>query len=275
VNALTDRNFFLCAVAAYGAAALYSVFLWRKGFRKQEWITYLLLLMGFAFHTTAMLKRGIISGKCPLHNLYEATSFTTWNIVAAYLVFGLWPRLRFVGAFAAPVLFGVGVFALMPNLDPPHAQQADFAGAGTSLHASLILLAYGAFAQAAVSAAMYLTQEHDLKFRKLRAIFSLLPPIQRLEHITGRLVLAGFILLTIGLEIGAHLPRPAGVTLPYWQETKVLWSGGLWLLYLGLLLARWRLAWFGRKFACGAIGIFAFLLLTFWGTNLLSAIHQR
>jgi hypothetical protein len=34
-----------------------------------------------------------------------------WALVAAYLVVGLLPRLRFLGAFASPVLFAVGVFA--------------------------------------------------------------------------------------------------------------------------------------------------------------------
>ena len=52
---------------------------------------------------------------------------------------------------------------------------------------------------------MYLTQEHDLKFHKLRAIFSLLPPIQRLERVTSRLLIGGFVLLTAGLAINPLL----------------------------------------------------------------------
>lgn len=272
MNWLSDRTFFLCAVAAYGVAALHSVFIWRRGFRHHEWTTYLLLLLGFLFHTTAMLMRGYQYNKCPLQNLHEATVFVTWSITAVYLVVGLWPALRFFSAFASPVLFAVGVFAMMPGLDPPHGPTPSFVEGGTSLHASLILLAYAAFGFATISAVMYLTQEHDLKFHKLRAVLSLLPPIQRLEHITGRLVLTGFILLTLGLAVGGHLPRPPGVV--FWKESKVLWSAMIWALYLGLLLARWRLAWFGRRFACGAVGTFALVLLTFWGTNLLSTIHH-
>lgn len=273
MSSLTERHFFLGAVVAYGLCALHAVFLYRKGFRKHEWFSYLLLLLGFCFHTTAMLKRGFLLQKCPVHNIYEATTFVLWSIVAAYLVFGLWSRLRFVGAFAAPVLFAVGVFALMPPLDPPHGPRPEFVGGWVSAHASLILLSYGAFGIAAVSALMYLTQEHDLKFHKLRAIFSLLPAIQRLELITGRVVVTGFALLTLGLLLGARLPRPEGVV--YLQDTKVLWAIFLWCLYAGLLAGRWRLGWFGRRFAYGAIGMFVFVLLTFWGTNLLSTIHHR
>jgi ABC-type uncharacterized transport system permease subunit len=196
-----------------------------------------------------------------------------WTILAAYLVIGAWPRLRFLGAFAAPVLFGIGVFASMPQLDPPHDGQSTFVGGWVSLHATLTLLSYGAFGLASVAALMYLSQDHDLKFRKLRAVFSLVPPIQRLEVVIGRLLLSGFILLTVGLLSGATAIQ-SSPTLSYWSDPKVLWSGCVWALYLTLLILRWRYAHRGRRFALSALGGFAFVLLTFWGTNLLSTIHN-
>ena len=58
------------------------------------------------------------------------------TIVAAYLVIGLWPRLRYIGAFAAPVVFAIGVFALMPGLDTPGAKPQFNLGL-VSLHAAL------------------------------------------------------------------------------------------------------------------------------------------
>lgn len=267
-----DRHFFLLAVLVYGISMIYSVFLWRKGFRQDNWVNYLLLLLGFGLHTTAMALRGFDLKHCPVNNLYEATTFIAWTIVATYLVLGVWSRLRFLGAFASPVLFAIGVFALMPSLDPPRGPTPQFSGADTSLHAALVLLAYGAFGLAAVAGVMFLTQEHDLKFHKLRAMLSLFPPIQRLELITNRLVLAGFILLTIGLSVGASLPHPAGDH--FYNDPKVIWSGFLWLFYLGLLVSRWRFAQSGRRFAVGVIGAFAFLVLTFWGTALLSPLHH-
>ena len=268
----TDRHFFLLAVAVYGLSTIYSVFLWRKGFRKDDRVNYLLLLAAFALHTVALVKRGFSINQCPVNNLYEATTFTAWTIVAAYLIIGLLRRLRFLGAFAAPVLFAIGVFALMPSLDPPRGPQPEFSGALTSLHAATILLAYGAFGLGAVAAAMFLTQQHDLKFHKLRAVLSLLPSIQRLETITSRLVIAGMVLFTIGLAAGRDLPRPAGVS--YWQDAKVVWSILMWLVYLALLGSRRIFPQSGRRFASCVIGAFAFLLLTFWGTNLLSTLHH-
>jgi ABC-type uncharacterized transport system permease subunit len=49
----------------------------------------------------------------------------------------------------------------------------------------------------------------------------------------------------------------------------------LWLAYGALLAGRhWR-ALSGRRFAYSVMGMFGFLLLTFWGTNLLSKLHNQ
>jgi len=268
----TDRHFFLLAVAVYGLNAAYSVFLWRKGFRRDDHVAYFLLLAGFALHSVALAKRGFSFHACPVNNLYEATTFLLWALVVAGLAVGLLPRLRFLGAFASPVLFAVGVFALMPSLDPPHGARPEFSGGLRSLHAATILLAYGAFGLGAVAAGMFLMQQHDLKAHKIRAVLSLLPSIQRLELVTARLVFAGFVLLTVGLAVGHELPRPEGAS--FFSDPKVLWSAFLWLAYLELLVAHRFFGRSSRRFAIGVIGVFVFLLLTFWITNLYSALHH-
>jgi ABC-type uncharacterized transport system permease subunit len=274
VDRLTDRHFFLLAVVFYGVSMVYSVFLWRKGFRRDDFANYFILLGGFALHTTAMLKRGFSLQQCPVSNLYEATAFVMWTIVAAYLLMGLWPRLRFLGAFASPGLFALGVFALMPSLDPARGVRTEVPAAWTSLHAALLSLSYGAFGLSAISALMYLTQERNLKFHKLQAVFSLVPPIQRLETVASGLMLTGFVLLTMGLGIGfldlAHVNNPEH----YRGDLKIVWSGVVWCLYLALLVLRWKFAQGGRRFALGTIGTFVFVLLTFWGTNALSPLHN-
>ncbi len=220
-----------------------------------------------------MFLRGFNFKQCPVNNLYEATTFIAWAIVAAYLVIGLSPKLRFLGAFASHVLFFIGVFALMPALDPPHELQPNFSNGLVSLHAALILLAYGGFGLGAVAALMYLTQEHDLKFHKLRAIFSLLPPIQRLERVMSTLLASSVALLTLGLAISpALLKEKYGV---YFKNDPLLdYSITIWIFYLALLIAHWRFGQSGRRFAWSTVGSFAFLLLTFWGFLLLSPIHH-
>lgn len=267
-----DRDYFKLAVALYGLSAIYSLLVWRRGFREDNRTNYALLLTAFLFHTVAMFKRGFSLERCPVNNLYEATTFVEWTIAAACMAASAWPRLRFLGAFAAPFLLGIGVFALVPALDV-HGPKPQFVHGWVSLHAALILLAYGAFGLGSVAALMYLTQERDLKLRKMRAFFSRLPSIQRLEKVMSMLLVAGFGLLTAGLMMSPWLMKQKlGV---YFQaDPKIIWSLLVWCLYLGLLAMRWPLALGGRRLAWGVVASFSFVLLTFWGFNLLSAVHH-
>jgi len=271
LNIGSDKLNFIVAVILYGASALYSIFLFRKGFRQDNRINYCLLLGGFLFHTMAMFQRGFSLDRCPIHNLYEATTFVGWTMVTAYLCLGLWSRLRFLGAFASPVLFAIGVFALMPGLDVKSAQPV-FTGGWLSLHVALFVLAYAAFGLSCIAGLMYLTQEHDLKFHKFRAVLSLMPPIQRLELVASRLLLGGFVLLSAGLIVSALWTRQMNVAFA--GDPKIVWSLFVWALYLALIVMRWKFAQGGRRFAWGAVVGFVFVLLTFWGSSLLSPIHN-
>ena len=253
---------------------VYSIFLWRKGFRRDDYVNYCILGCAFVLHTTAMVLRGFRLNHCPVTNLYEATTFAMWSLVAVYLVVGLWPRLRFLGAFASPVLFAIGVFALMPSLDQEHGSQPGAPTALTSIHAALMALSYGAFGLSSVAALMYLTQEHNLKLHKIKALFALLPSIQRLEYVVGRLLITGFVLLTVGLVIGAYDLSRLDHPHAYRGDPKIVWSALVWLIYAALIVMRWKFAQGGRRFALGAIGSFIFVVLTFWGTNVLSPLHN-
>lgn len=262
----------MLAVVFYGVSTLYAVFLGRRGFRQDNRLNYWLLLAGASCHIVAMLKRGFSMDRCPINNLYEATLFIAWTIVGTYVLIGWWNRLRFLGAFVSPLLFGLGVFALMPALDV-HGPQPTFTGGWASLHKALILLACGAFGLGAVAGLMFVTQDRDLKFNKLRAALSRLPSVQQLEQVMNRLLVAGFILLTAGLIVsGVYLKQTRDVVVT--GDVLAWYFVAVWIIYLGLIIAHWRFAQRGRRFALGTIGSFAFLMLTFWGVYLLSDLHR-
>ncbi|MGZ5545830.1 MAG: cytochrome C assembly family protein [Limisphaerales bacterium] len=270
---LADKDYFKLAVIFYGLSAMYSVFLWRKGFREDNRFNYILMLVAGILNTAAMVKRGFSINHCPVNNIFEAMMFVSWTIVGAYLVIGLFQRLRFLGAFAAPFLLAIGIFALMPGLDVRSTVPA-FVHGWVSLHAALILLAYGAFGLSSIAGVMYLTQEHDLKFRKIRAVFSRMPSIERLERVTSRTLTIGFLLLTFGLLLVPLIVRE-NPTLEVKGDPKVVWTVFVWALYCGIIGWRWRFSAGGRAIAWGAIGSFCFVMLTFWGFTLLSPVHTR
>jgi ABC-type uncharacterized transport system permease subunit len=196
--------------------------------------------------------------------------FIVWTMVGAYLVMSLWGRIRSFGTFVAPVVFGVGLFAL---LVPPD-EVANYRGGLVSAHVALIALAYGAFGLGSVAAAMYLVQDRNLKFHKLRAALSFLPPIQRLESIMSGLLTAGLALLTAGLCFAPLLVKQEEVAASLTRDPKIMWTAFVWLVYLVLVVLRWGFRQRGKRLAWGAVASFAFLMLTFWGFNLLSPIHN-
>lgn len=261
------------AVVLYGLSTLYGVFVWRRGFRQDDRVCLLILLAGLACHITSMAMRGVSFARCPVSNLFEATMFVGWTVGMAALVFSLVPRFSFLAVIASPVLFGLGVFGLMPALDTRGPAEPQFWQGLASLHASVTLLAYGTLGLAALAATMHLTQIHDLKHRKLRAFSSFLPSVQRLERVTTWLVVAGFALLTVGSMFGAGWLRHEKGTA-FIADPKIIWTAVVWLGYAALLVAHWRGVRTGRRFAWSVVGAFAFVMLTFWGTNLISPIHH-
>lgn len=266
----------MIALAFYGVAALYSIFLWRRGFRRDNRILYLLLLVGVGCNTLSMIKRGLWSGHCPVTTLYDANLFVTWTIGTTYLVVGLWRPLRFLGAFASPALCAISLFALIPGMDQIVKQTGTDAELGR-IHGAIILMAYGAFGVSAIAALMYLTHEHNLKFNKLRALTALLPPLQRLDVVMWRALVVGFVLLTIGFTLGAGgLWHTKGVSFvsDAFRDASIIWSMFVWTLYLSLLILRWRMAHRRRGLAWWVIGSFCFVMLTFSSVYLLSPIHH-
>ena len=272
MNQPTDKLFFLGAVLCYGISVVYSVLLWRKGFRRDDWVNYGIFAAGFVFLTVSLGMRGFSLSRCPIHNLYEAIAFIAWTIVAAYLVIGLSCRFRFLGAFASPVIFAIGVLALMPGLDPPTEEHV-FNLKWLSLHVALNLLAYAAFGLSAVAGSMYLSADHDLRRNKKRALRSLMPPVQRLEKTIVRMMVAGFGFWTAGLAVVPLLARQ-DPDLNLASDPKTIWTAVVWLGYLAMLIIHWKFTPGGRRFAISAIAGFAFIMLTFWGVNLLSAVHN-
>lgn len=272
VSGFTDRHCFAIAVLLYGISAAYSIFLLRRDIRQHNRVNYFLLLGAFGFHTAAMLMRGFSLERCPINNLYEATMFIAWTMTATYLGIGLFSKVRFLGAFASPLLFAIGAFALLTPKDVGSPGHPDFSGGWLTLHVAMFALAYGAFGLSSVAGLMYLSQERDLKQHKTRALLSFMPPITRLEGILRALLLAGFAMLSIALVVSAAFLHQQGQ--PLTADFKILWSVFVWAIYLGLIVMRWKVWRGGRRFAWGSIAAFAFVLLTFWGSSLMSPLHR-
>ncbi len=208
---------------------------------------------GFAFTSVFLYLRGQIHGSCPITNLFEVLVFLSWSIVLIYLLVGPTYRLSLMGAFSSPLVLGLLLLGLLAPVDPTSARISS--NHWVEFHAALSIIAYGAFGLAAIAGVMYLVQERLLKSHRVSDLLFNLPPITDLGAVNGRLLLIGFILLTIAFSAG--LGADLRIT-----SFKTGASIFIWALY-GTLLVFQRLRLIPtRQIALGSIGIFILALVT-------------
>ena len=267
---LFDRDWLWLASIGYLAGLILgTIALWRDRPQPRRTI-YGLIAAGFLLQTVGLYLRGRAVKGCPIGNLFELFQFTGWSAIALYLVIGATFRVSLLGYFTsclAAVLAFVSLLA--PAWDAARIVGAFGGQAWIEFHAALALFSYGVFALLALTSAMYLLQTHSLKHQHLRGLFSFLPSIIELDHISVRLLWAGVLLLAWSLGIGAFhwLQDRASV------DTPKLFTTGVWLAYavalalrLGGRLVSQRLAW-----AC--VAIFALALVSLGPVN--ASRHPR
>ncbi|SDT96351.1 ABC-type uncharacterized transport system, permease component [Verrucomicrobium sp. GAS474] len=266
---MEDRLWFALGTVLALVSAGWSAYAFGAG-RSQHtrWNNALLLLAWLAM-SVFLSERGKRIGHCPLTNLFETLAFLDWSLLLTYLVIGTAYRVSVLGAFTAPVAAATGVFAFIVAVPSDVPRELPDLGWPLELHASFSLLAYGALGIGAVASALYLVQERQLKDHQLRQWFYRLPAMGDLARIQRRVLVWGFALLTLGLVAGIAVTRAGGI-----DWVKIVWSAGVWVLYLHLVLSP-RLFGFGaRRVAWCSVGSYVFILLTFWGINSLSHAHR-
>src|SRR6266700_3012799 len=222
--------------------------------------------LGFLFQTAFLSIRGHALGRCPITNLFEVIVFVAWSIALFYMLVGPGYRLSLMGAFTAPLVVLLQLFALLAPIDKPHPVRLR-ANSWLEFHASIALVAYGAFALACIAGVMYLLQERQLKTHQLHSIFYHLPPLTNLFAAITRLLWWGFALYTIGIVSGFFTGHP----LP---RIQVIAAIALWLLYAAILQAR-HLKWLApKRVAALCIIGFSAALALLWGITFTAALHH-
>jgi HemX protein len=250
---------FLAAVVRTGVALRADVF--RPGR-----FNFLAIGLGFVFQTAFLSIRGHALGRCPLTNLFEVFIFLAWSVALMYMLVGPTYRLSLMGAFTAPLVVLLQGFALIAPIDVRHPVKLP-ANPSLEFHASVSLIAYGAFALACIAGVMYLVQERQLKTHQLRSIFYHLPPLTDLFAALTRLLWWGFILYTIGIASGFFTGRP----LP---RVQVVAAVGVWLLYAAILQGRYFRRIAPKRVAALCIIGFSVALTLLWGITFSAQTHS-
>ena len=225
---LTGATF--CLLVSFG----YTLFALGAGRFRPGRVNLVAILGGFALLTLDLWNRGHAQGSCPINSLFDVLVFMCWSTLLIYLVIGPAYHLSLLGAFTSPLVFLVLLFAQLGPVGPAAQGRFDH-DPWTELHAALSLVAYGAFALAAVAGLMYLVQDRQLKKHKTGALLYNLPPIADLGVANARLIRFGFGLLTAGFAAGFAAGHIGGV---HTNGIKFLASVFIWAGYGAILLLR-------------------------------------
>ena len=260
-----DRHLLIVSTLCFLGAVVRTMLAFRARNFRPGLFNFFAIAAGFVLQTAFLSMRGHAVGRCPLTNLFEVLIFLAWSVALIYMLVGPAYRLSLMGAFTAPVVLLIQAFALVAPIDIRHSTKMP-ANSWLEFHASISMVAYGAFALACIAGAMYLVQERQLKTHQLHSIFYHLPPLNDLFAAITRLLWWGFALYTLGLVSGFFVGGP----LP---RAQMICAFGVWLLYAAILQGR-HLRWLApKRVAVLCIWGFSAALMLLWGISFSAQAH--
>jgi ABC-type uncharacterized transport system permease subunit len=261
-----DRHLLILSTVCFLVAVVHTIVaFWGRTFRPGRF-NFFAIAAGFIFQTGFLAMRGHELHRCPLTNLFEVLIFLAWSIALIYMAVGPAYRLSLMGAFTAPLVLLVQGFALIAPIDIRHPVKLP-ANSWLEFHASMSMVAYGAFALACIAGVMYLVQERQIKTHQLRSIFYHLPPLSDLFTAITRLLWLGFALYTLGLSSGFFVGQP----LP---RVQVICAVAVWFFYAAILQGKY-LRWLApKRVAALCIVAFSAALTLLWGITFTAQLHS-
>lgn len=216
-----------------------------------------LCLITFLTHTVYIGMYSVEFGRCMVTTPFEIMSLIAFTILTTYIFIEYRTKVKDTGFFFLSVAM---VFELVS------AVTVKVGGSGTpneilqkvpiGLHVATAIFGLGAIAISAVYGLLYLFQYRELKRDAPGAFFRHLPSLEALERLCLNAAIIGFVFVTISIAIGV-VTLPQAVESFSWHDPKLLFTGVMWLLYLGVLVAKYVLRMDGRKVVTLSLSGFA------------------
>ena len=236
-------------------------FLWRSCHKPNSKITLIansLIILGWVLQGTAMhslieLENG---QNLSITNLFGTVA---WLMILLLVITNLRSQVHLM------IMFMLGFAASSQVLATWHPSSSLLMESGQTAavaHVLSSLLAYSFLALAALQASMVWWLDRKLH-SNIGSPSPILPPLLAMEKLLFRLILLGFIVLSISI----------GIALIYlydiiWLQSthKIVLSIAAWMMFSLLLLGHWRLGWRGQQAAKWTLTGFLMLALASFGT---------
>ena len=246
----------------------------RTAATKLERVAIIVLTVGAVLHGTGVVLRGIAASRVPWANMYEFSITGSFVVMTIFLVALAIKDIRLLATFvsgfvllilgSATAIFYVEVKSLMPALQ----------SYWLVIHVTVAILATAFFNIAAALSIAYIfktakwVEKSKLKgvatFKRVLALF---PSVEKIERLSYRFNIIGFILWSFTLIAGAIWAERAWHR--YWGwDTKEVWTFIIWTIYAGYLHANATRGWTGKRSAWLAVVGFVAILFNFTVVNL-------
>jgi ABC-type uncharacterized transport system permease subunit len=207
------------------------------------------LLTGAALgHAAYVALQSFVVHVCPIHSVHFLLSVASLFASALYLTLRSRFRIDPLGLLVSPLglAFLLGTYFGKPGPEPA------LPGAFIALHVMANLLGLALFLLAGGAAGLYLVQERRIKEKKKSARIGNLPPLDALDTAEHRFLVAGFLLLTLGVVTGTLWARKLEQGSVE-DIVRIVLGYATWLLIGTVLLLRAAAGWRGRRSAYGTI----------------------
>ena len=220
-----------------------------------------MIAVGLALHGW-LLYRSLFSGGLNL-GFANALSAILWLTVLIYWLTDFRHHLYSLQAFVLPpAAFFVLLQKLMPESHVlPYADQPLFMA-----HLAITMLAYSLFTFAALHALLMAAAERNLHQKPSLLKLPDFPPLMTMETLLFRVIVLGFILLTLTLVSGVLFSEQL-FQQPLKFNHKNVFAIISWLIFGGLLLGRYTYGWRGRTAIRWTLSGFVILLLAYVGSK--------
>lgn len=231
----------------------------------------ILLYVGFAVHTIALILRWYISGHAPMSNGYESMLFISWATLLAGFIFG--KKSHFVLPASAVLSALTLLVAHLSFMDPEITNLVPVLKSyWLTLHVSVIISSYGFLGLGAVLSllVMFLYMLRDPQNSK-----RINAAIDELTVVNYKTLTIGLYFLTIGTFLGAIWANESWGR--YWGwDPKETWSLITMIIYSFVIHSR-MIKPFRSVYTFNLLSLFAFssVLMTYFGVNYyLSGMHS-
>jgi len=201
----------------------------------------------------------------------QALSVMLWLSVLLYWTESLFFQLE---GMQAPILALAAVCAPLPAVFPGLATPGSTHTTEFRLHLALAMIAYGMFTIAALHSLLMTLMERRLHGGALAGPFAVLPPLLTMERLLFRVILAGFVFLTLTLVTGIVFSETLfGRAMRF--DHKTVFAVISWFIFAALLFGRYFYGWRGRTALRWTLAGFVALLLAYVGSRFVLEVILR